>query len=412
MAQKYTYRSEEIPYFKRKADLNQTCLVVSLPGNGASTFFKQLAVALKDKDTLPIFIDTNMLTKNSVDDFFDFLFKSLLNEEVYKNQNLEFSKNFSDITQYFLDTSKDQKQIIFIIDRFEKICEQFPKEIFDTIRYVAKNSQRKVMFILGVDREITDIRSILELDQFYTLINESTYYLKPLNENDFEDYSLNLAKEYGIKISNENIKQLYIYTGGNLRMLKSFMLHLENNPENITEEIKNYSTDTRITYQAERIYNHLNIKLQDVLHKIISQQNLEIEDNLFYSRLQKMGLITEEGKILNLIFENYIKNLFSANSSGLILNEKTGEILQNNIKIDTKLSGNEYKLLKFFLENQNQTLSRDDVASAVWDSTTKEGVSEEAIDQLISRLRDKIEEDKNNPKHIITLRGRGYQFFS
>ena len=145
MTQKYTYRSEEIPYFKRKADLNQTCLVVSLPGNGASTFFKQLAIALKDKDTLPIFIDTNMLTKNSVDDFFDFLFKCLLNEEVYKNQNLEFSKNFSDITQYLLDISKDQKLIIFINDRFEKICEQFPKGIFDPIRYVAKNSQRKVM---------------------------------------------------------------------------------------------------------------------------------------------------------------------------------------------------------------------------------------------------------------------------
>ena len=412
MSPNYTYRSEDFPFFDKMVSYNQTCLVVSLPGNGQSTFFKQLSLKFKTKNTLPIYVDLNMLTKSSVDDFFDYLFLCLKNEEIYKNQNPNFATNYQDITQYFLDISKDSKQIVFIIDRFEKVCEQFPKELFDSIRYVTKNSQRKVMFIFGVDREITDIRSISELDQFYTLINEATYYLKPLNEKDFQDYSLKLAQELNLKISKEEINTIYELTGGNLRMLKSYLTHLENHQDNISQEIINYSNDSRISYQVERVYSHLNIKTQDLLQKLVFNLPLDLEDKLNLEKAVKMGLVSKNEKISSELLSNYIKNLFSTNNSGISLNEKTGEIMKNNSKIDTKLSGNEYKLLKFFLENQNQVLSRDDVATAVWDSNTKQGVSEEAIDQLISRLREKIEDDKNNPKHIITLRGRGYQFLN
>ena len=41
---------------------------------------------------------------------------------------------------------------------------------------------------------------------------------------------------------------------------------------------------------------------------------------------------------------------------------------------------------------------------------TTEGVTDQALDQLIFRLRKKIEDDPNNPEFIQTIKGRGLKF--
>jgi two-component system alkaline phosphatase synthesis response regulator PhoP len=40
----------------------------------------------------------------------------------------------------------------------------------------------------------------------------------------------------------------------------------------------------------------------------------------------------------------------------------------------------------------------------------KGGVSDEALQTLISRLRDKVEPDRRRPQYIVTVRGAGYKF--
>jgi DNA-binding response OmpR family regulator len=40
----------------------------------------------------------------------------------------------------------------------------------------------------------------------------------------------------------------------------------------------------------------------------------------------------------------------------------------------------------------------------------KGGVTDEALQTLISRLRDKIEPDRRRPRYVVTIRGEGYKF--
>lgn len=409
MTQKYTYRSEDLPFFRRRVELNQSCLVLGLPGFGISSFFRVVYQELKSPNVKTVLVDLNMITKPTVDDFFDFLFLSLKNEETYISKNHKFEENFRDITQYFLDTTKDNKQTIFIIDRFEKVCEQFPKEIFDAIRYIAKNSKRKIMFIFGINREITDLRTLKDLDQFYSLIQQSTYFLKPLNQNDSIEYINRACLEYGIKINQTDKLKIFHLTGGCIRMLKNYMIYLSDNSKNISHQIEKFASDYSLVYNSESIFNHLNPKLQEYLIKN-TKKILQVNQEESIAKLKLLGILNENNEVFSEIFENYLNYKAISNSIEIELNEKTGEILQNNKKIDNLLSANEYKLLKFFCENSYQIIDREAVAAAVWDSSTTEGVSDEAIDQLISRLRDKIESNKNIPKHIITLRGRGFQF--
>lgn len=72
------------------------------------------------------------------------------------------------------------------------------------------------------------------------------------------------------------------------------------------------------------------------------------------------------------------------------------------------MSALEYRLLLVFFTNKNQMLSRDRLAEELW-SLTKEFVSDNTLSVYIKRLREKIEDDPQSPRIIVTVRGLGYK---
>ncbi|HEX3077075.1 MAG TPA: response regulator transcription factor [Lachnospiraceae bacterium] len=68
------------------------------------------------------------------------------------------------------------------------------------------------------------------------------------------------------------------------------------------------------------------------------------------------------------------------------------------------LTAGEYRLLLVFLENKNQTITRTQLLSKLWDA---DGyfVNDNTLTVTIKRLREKL----CNPSYIKTLRGIGYR---
>jgi DNA-binding response OmpR family regulator len=73
-----------------------------------------------------------------------------------------------------------------------------------------------------------------------------------------------------------------------------------------------------------------------------------------------------------------------------------------------ELTAQEYELLRYLLENRNQTISRDQLLRDVWglngDLITR------TVDRHVAALRKKVEPDPANPVFIETVYGRGYRF--
>lgn len=70
------------------------------------------------------------------------------------------------------------------------------------------------------------------------------------------------------------------------------------------------------------------------------------------------------------------------------------------------LSATEYRLLLHFAHNVGTVLSAEDLLAAVWGDEYRN--EKEILWVSIARLRQKLEEDSHNPKHIITRSGLGY----
>ena len=72
-----------------------------------------------------------------------------------------------------------------------------------------------------------------------------------------------------------------------------------------------------------------------------------------------------------------------------------------------ELSKTEQKLLRVFIENRGQTLSRAALVDAVW-TDGAEYVDENALSVTVKRLRDKLEDNPSSPVYIKTVYGIGY----
>ena len=72
------------------------------------------------------------------------------------------------------------------------------------------------------------------------------------------------------------------------------------------------------------------------------------------------------------------------------------------------LTAHEFKLLKYFVENAERVLSREELLNELWGyncyPTTR------TVDNQILKLRQKLESDAADPHHLQTVYGAGYRF--
>ncbi|MCZ2122553.1 MAG: winged helix-turn-helix domain-containing protein [Anaerolineales bacterium] len=74
---------------------------------------------------------------------------------------------------------------------------------------------------------------------------------------------------------------------------------------------------------------------------------------------------------------------------------------------DLPLSAQQFKLLWLLYENNGQVINRADLVSTVWGEDQMAGVSDQALDALIRRLRDRLAAFDPTHQYIDTVRGHG-----
>lgn len=80
-----------------------------------------------------------------------------------------------------------------------------------------------------------------------------------------------------------------------------------------------------------------------------------------------------------------------------------------NRELDPPLSLMQFKLLLLLLESTGRVISRSEIINSVWGSQEAVGVTDQALDALVRRLRERISELDIQHNYIITVRGQGYR---
>jgi DNA-binding winged helix-turn-helix (wHTH) protein len=99
----------------------------------------------------------------------------------------------------------------------------------------------------------------------------------------------------------------------------------------------------------------------------------------------------------------------SISSMKLFIDKKARRIWIGEKELIPPLSVSQYELLICLYEHQGSVVTREDVVEAVWKNEKAIGVTEQALDALVRRLRDRLKKIDPTHEYIVTIRGVGFK---
>jgi hypothetical protein len=140
--------------------------------------------------------------------------------------------------------------------------------------------------------------------------------------------------------------------------------------------------------------------LNDVLLK--SPEVLQDGDVITVSTVAKFAFIGSEATV---------PLALDAGMGGkLRLDVESRKVWINNIELDPPLSIAQFRLVELLYHNMGRVCSRDEVVAVVWpESAVHGGVSEQSVDALVRRVRDRLAELDSETQYVMTIRGHGFR---
>lgn len=322
------------------------------------------------------------------------------------NSNSRLLPIFLNSSEYFTVNNDPNKKTVIIVDdpllpleEVEKIRTEYPEASF-----------------IIVTRETYKSEIFDSFPEWLSLL-KNIYYLPPLSFVEHKQYLNSLITGTVFTLTKFQIDETYSLCGGhpvftNLFIQNALKLSHGLNWENFKEQSLNFPNLLEVSKQ---IWKSLPEEERTLLLGAFKGIEAKKQDTTLLESLEKKGIIRRHGgnfQVFAKLFSNYIRKYGEMKilPDGIILEEKSRRCFRDGEEITHILSPNEYYLLEIFIKNQSRVLTREEVKSLLLKRKPGEPISDEALDQVVVRLRGKIEKDRHNPQKLLTIRGRGFQF--
>lgn len=393
------YRKDDIAKICSFVQQGRFCQLICPPGGGKATVLKSLVnnqhirlYHLEEKAETVYFLYLNLL---ELPDFTESsIYKFLLTSLRFSNKTMQQSSNdpvmLSQALKDTIDerTNKKQQTLVFLLDHFDEYQNHLSRSFFQMLRTLKSLAKYRFSVVFATRRNLRELVDQEILKEFYDFFVDNTVYMQ-LSDYVASSFMIGqLEKIARQKLEQKEKDELLRLTGGHTKLLKVCI-------ETVLQE-------------------KISITIENLLQKRIVRAAL-YELWLFLTPQEQQSLIKNSGENILLtipLFAAFVRDLATTvKVEHLSFKEQTKEILKGETVISDLLSAQEFRLLQFFIQNPNRIVEREEIITAVWKETkTISGVTEAALDQLIFRLRHKIEDDPNNPKHLQTVKGRGFRF--
>lgn len=403
-------RFDEIEQILNYIRRGNSVQIVSIPGVGRSNLLGLLAYNrsvrikhLEKEQTGYHFVNINLseVKNRPTSDVFKFIFLELLDslkerkvEQEYVSKVLKESILLNDEMVIFQGLKKTIEYltleknltIIFLFDRFETFIQTATPGFFSNLRILRNKAKYKFACVFSLNKTLEETFEKETLGDFFEFVAGHIVYLQIYDAPGVGFRIKYLEQQTGKKIPTELFKKIMEQTGGHGKLTRVCLEYYLNTKK---EDFLNDKAVEAVLYGIEKSLSPSD--LEDLKNKQSLRSGELKKTNEYLENIQ----LLKNGQITIPLFEEF-------------LNKRPPK--PANINYDN-LTSSEFRLLKFLEENQNRIIEREEVISNVWsEGKSTEGVSDEALDQLISRLRKKIEVEPNSPTHLQTIKGRGFKF--
>jgi hypothetical protein len=319
----------------------------------------------------------------------------------------------SDVTRY----------LVFLFDQFDEVYEKLNPRFFANLRSIRDDFKYRVSYVTFTREELPHIRSGSEHDEFYEILSPNIISLGRYNHDDAWTLLRRVGGRYGLELEPAPGDRLITLTGGHPGLLKAvYMTTIRGSfvPSGIGQEsIEALLADLDVRTECHKLWDSIRGDERDALLKLARSVPVVPEDPDVRRRLKLKGLVIDEGEKVAVscpLFAEYVsrQESFLATETELpgrpIYIDSAGDVWVEGRKLEPQLSPLEFALLGHLCSRPGELCTRDEIIEALYpDAVQRKGVSDDAVNSVVRRLRKRIEPGHRPPKYIITVRGLGYR---
>lgn len=432
-------RSSELDKILSFIKEGNSCQVVSLPGVGRANLLGFLAYnkAIREKHLGEsskwfhfVVVNFSEVRKKSLFDVTKFLFLELVDSLQDRGMMQEYEKastifkdslSFNDEVVLFgglkktIDLLAIEKEltIVFLFDRFETYIPNLSEEFFTNLRILRNRAKYRFSIVLTLNRPLEESVDPAVFADFHEFLAGHTIYLPLTDEPGILFRIAYIQKVTGKTLDKALLDKILELTAkhGKLTRISVEILTNGDYADVTADTVKDFLMSQKTIRGAlHEIWNALTPAEQTHLEQGLFGKDTYDEHTQY---LEHVGLIKDE-KITIPLFATFLESLKKTTTSQkenhISFDAATNDIKMGELIFTDKLTTAEYRLLQYLLEHSDKILTREEVITAVWQDKSTAGVTDQALDQLIFRIRKKIEDDPNNPTHLQTVKGRGFRF--
>lgn len=413
-----------------------SCQLIGLPGVGRANIFGLLTfnrhvrekhLGENQKWFHFVSVDFSEVRNKPLLEATKLLFLELVESLQERNMNEEYEKvreffkdalSFQDELVLFQGLKKaidflaieKELSIVFLIERFEEYLPSLTQDFFSNLRILRNRAKYRFSVVFSLGRPLEDILEPTLLADFYEFVVGHTVFV-PLQDTALADFRLSyLEKISGKTIPEAEKKEVLELTGGHgkLSRLCYEALLADGQSSIINGKYASFFLSRKPVLGA----------LYEIWRYLTPREQQKIEDFVFKNEpvqdtfLEQVNLITNNSLTIPLLKDFLVEHKQTAlKEEKVTLDTTTNTIKRGEFVLSDTLTKSEFRLLTILLTHEGEVIERNALVDAVWqEAASTAGVTEQAIDQLLFRLRKKVEEDPNNPQHILTIKGRGVKF--
>lgn len=312
------------------------------------------------------------------------------------------------------------KKVVWLLDRFDETCQRLDPQTLSSLRSLRDQFKGQLSYILFTRHPLARLREPREFDEFHEIVAANTCWVGPMVERDARWVVDQMADRLNTTFSEPVVDQLLKATGGLPAFLKLGCLALADGAVEPGESRQTWTEQLlsrgEFRRNCQEIWDDLTSAEQTVLLAISVGASKSQVDQEALTYLKQVGLLMRSGdgapvQIFSPILMTFVAQQRGKTVGRLELDQATGQVSRDGIRLDIELTTYENRLLTYLLQHSAEICEKDALVTAIWPDEYREaGISDERLAQLIARLRRKIEPDPARPVYIQTIRGRGYRF--
>jgi DNA-binding winged helix-turn-helix (wHTH) protein len=351
------------------------------------------------------------------------LIEPLIESNIFSDEQVSYSKLLEGFRELLMKVINSGFEPIFFLGEFDELA--FANTtFFDNLKSLWNKVNHKIYYVFLMLGSVTKQENIKRWDELNEAILQNIIYIPIRTDEDFNYIVEVFSHEYSLKLSPGELEIIKNLCGGHPYMIKVAIRQISRCDENTrknTSQLENMLLNYyELISVAKGIFDYRSEKEKQLLKLIVQKRDIdreEFQDDI--ELLENLGLIIKIsdcsyrpfGKLYECAVTSSFKEkkpVQTVSDGNLKLEEETGSILLEGRTIEEHFTRQEYSVLVALLQKANKLQSRDDVGAAIWGKDSYEKYSDWAIDQLISKLRKKLESLKIKDR-LVTLRGKGYK---